>query len=58
MIRIDTRAALLIIDVQQGFSDPKWGPRNHPEAEANIGRLLAVWRETGRPVLHVHHDSS
>jgi nicotinamidase-related amidase len=50
-------AALLIIDVQQGFNDPKWGPRNNPDAEECIAELLARWRNDGRPVIHVQHLS-
>lgn len=50
-------ATLLVIDVQQGFLDPSWGPRNNRQAEANIARLIAAWRREGRPVRHVYHSS-
>lgn len=50
-------ATLVVIDVQQGFLDPSWGPRNNPDAEANIARLIAAWRRSGRPIRHIHHSS-
>ena len=49
--------ALLIIDMQKGMLSPTLPPRNNPQAEANIARLLAAWRERGKPVVLVRHIS-
>ncbi len=50
--------ALVVIDVQQGFDDPYWGPTtNAPDAEANVARLIAAWEATGQPIVVVRHDS-
>jgi nicotinamidase-related amidase len=56
---IPKNAALILIDIQQGFDDLQyWGPRNNPGAEANAAKLLAAWRESRRPVFHVQHRST
>ena len=47
--------ALLVIDVQCAFDDPAWGARNNPQAEVNIAALLAAWRASDRPIVHIHH---
>ncbi|WP_199192907.1 cysteine hydrolase family protein [Allosphingosinicella deserti] len=49
--------ALTIIDMQQCMADPATPPRNNPDAEANIARLLATWRAALRPIVHVRHIS-
>jgi nicotinamidase-related amidase len=56
-LSIDRKTVLLLIDVQEGFKDPKWGKRNNPCAEANISRLLYTWRVSERPIIHVQHVS-
>ena len=56
-MQLPANAALIVIDVQQGFLDPRWGRRNNPAAEENIAALLAAWRAARRPVIHVRHAS-
>ncbi len=54
---LSSRTALLVIDVQQGLDDPRFGERNNPDAEKRIADLLAAWRASDRPVIHVQHLS-
>jgi nicotinamidase-related amidase len=57
---IPSNAALVLIDVQQGFDRQAYwgGGRNNPDAEARVAELLAAWRAGGRPVIHVRHAST
>ena len=56
-MKLDKRTVLIPIDVQRGFDYPPWGRRDNPAMEANGRRLLAAWRGSGRPLIHVRHDS-
>jgi nicotinamidase-related amidase len=54
-------AALLIVDVQKAIDAPFHavdGPRNNLDAESRIAQLLAAWRCSQRPIIHIRHDST
>ena len=57
MEQLSANTALIIIDVQDGFDDPRFGRRNNPDAERKIAELLAAWRSSQRPLFHVRHLS-
>lgn len=57
-MEITQNAALVVVDVQQGFEEEEhWGPRNNPGADENIAGLIDAWQSSGRPVVFVRHDS-
>ncbi|KAA0024564.1 cysteine hydrolase family protein [Antrihabitans cavernicola] len=51
-------SALVIVDAQQGFDDPWWGPRNNPDADANIAALDKAYAAEGLSRIYVQHDSA
>ncbi len=54
------RAALIVIDVQQGFSEREAAGerRNNPDAVARIADLLAAFRKASLPIFHIRHAST
>ena len=56
-MELPDRTALVVVDVQQGFDEPYWGPGDNPDWEANIARLVEAWHGAGWPLVYVRHDS-
>ena len=52
-----SRAVLLPIDMQRGFDERSWPRRWNDRLDGNGLALLDEWRRTGRPIIHVRHDS-
>lgn len=53
----DSNSALVLVDIQRGFTDVHWGVRNNLGAEGQMALLLAAWRRRRWPILHVKHNS-
>ncbi|MEM0138457.1 MAG: cysteine hydrolase family protein [Thermoplasmatales archaeon] len=57
MVKVTSSSALVVIDVQEAWSDPALGNRNNPNAEKVISSLIANFRGKGGKLVHVRHHS-
>jgi nicotinamidase-related amidase len=48
---------LVVIDVQQGFRDSRWGANGNTAALSNIESLVEHWRSNKLPIVVVKHNS-
>ena len=55
--KIPQNAALVVIDMQIGFDDKRWGNRNNTGLSRNIETLLKTWRGSNRSIIHIQHCS-
>jgi len=58
MLSLEPPPTLLFLDLQVGFDDRCWGRRNNPLLERRVSELMAAWRRTGLPIVHVRHMST
>lgn len=58
MVEVKDNSVLILIDVQKAWKDPRWGKRNNQDAERVISTVLRNFREKGRKVIHVRHEST
>ena len=58
MTLLPAASALLPVDMQRAFDDPSWPRRWNRALDHNGLRLLDAWRRSGRPIIHVRHDST
>lgn len=49
--------AFILIDVQEAFTDEKWGARNNPDAEKKMAQILKKSRQADWEIIHVQHIS-
>lgn len=58
ILHIQENAALIVVDVQDGFDDPSLkGIRNNPKADQNIEAIIKLWETKAQPIVVVQHDS-
>ncbi|WP_451981239.1 cysteine hydrolase family protein [Azospirillum endophyticum] len=58
MSLLPAASLLLPVDMQRAFDGPSWPRRWNRALDQNGLRLLQAWRRSGRPLIHVRHDSA